>query len=122
MKVQRFLAEVLQPKAIGFYRHQQLLIFSIFMKSLFSKLISTLLISAFVSTILCAQSALPEPWITNRKVDHLTIGDGKVFLTGDFEWFGTHHGDGLAVFNNELTHDNGYPSDYNARLSISDDA
>jgi hypothetical protein len=91
------------------------------MKPFTTKFVSSLFIGMVIVTTLCGQPALPEPWFTNRRVDNLATGDGKVFIRGG-EWFGTQNGNGLAVFNNELTHDSSYPSSYSVRLSIPDDA
>lgn len=78
---------------------------------------------AFISTTLCAQSPLPEALVTNGGVRGITRGDGKVFLSGYFDWVGPSYGYGAAVFNTSLTHDDSYPTiGKELRAAVADDA
>ena len=68
----------------------------------------------FVLCFLCAhaaiaQTAQPGTWIPNGRVKNITRGDGKIFLSGDFNWFGEYYGGAAAVLNTDLSHDSSYP-------------
>jgi gliding motility-associated-like protein len=93
------------------------------MKPLITKFVCALFMNLASFTILSAQSALPEPWVTNGAVRHIARGDGKVFLSGGFDWVGPSYGSGAAIFNTTLTHDNSYPRiDKDLRTAVADDA
>jgi len=70
-----------------------------------------------------AQTALQDSWITNRKVNHIATGDGKVMLMGEFDWFGPAYYGGTASFSNTLVEDESFPKIKEEVLTaISDDA
>lgn len=86
----------------------------------------TLTITAFLFGLIAlkAQTALENTWVPNYRVNHVSLGDGKVFMSGDFDWFGTPYEPGIAIFDNQLAHDNSYSfaDNIGARSSVSDGA
>src|SRR5687768_13064344 len=51
----------------------------------------------------------PAVWITNNDVEQMTRGDGKIFMCGDFNWWGTKHPSSGVVFDGNLELDGSYP-------------
>lgn len=86
------------------------------------KTLSFLFACLLTVVVLKAQTALEEPWFPDNRVKQITRGDGKIFMSGDFTWFGPSYNSSIAIFNNELAHDSSYPVDdkYGVRNSVSD--
>jgi len=70
-----------------------------------------------------SQTADPNAWMPDGRVRHITRGDGKIFLSGEFRWFGEIYGGNIPVLNLDLSHDDTFPKiQYRATRSIADDA
>jgi gliding motility-associated-like protein len=71
--------------------------------------ISTILLLFLLYGSAYAQQALENTWTPDNRVNDMTFGDGKIFLAGNFTWFGEPYNSSVAVFNTSLSHDTGYP-------------
>lgn len=70
-----------------------------------------------------SQNANPGTWLPNRDVSHITGGNGKVFLNGEFDWFGEPYDGYAPVLNLDLSHDAAFPLNPNrVQYAIPDDA
>lgn len=70
-----------------------------------------------------AQTARKDSWITDGEVNYISKGDGKIFLTGGFSWFGPAYYSGSLLFSTELVQDESFPKIEEEIFSaISDDA
>lgn len=88
------------------------------MKSLFGLLTGILL-----CIVANAQSAQPDTWIPNDRVQHMTAGDGKVFLSGYFNWVGEIYGNNAPILNTDLSQDSTFPKvTFPVEEAIPDDA
>lgn len=69
------------------------------------------LLSLFLVTSVAAyaQEATGDSWTPNNKVHSITYGDDKVFIAGDFDWFGEHIESQAFVFTPSLGEVSGYP-------------
>lgn len=56
-----------------------------------------------------AQEASGTSWTPNNKVNSITYGDNKVFISGDFDWFGARVESQAFVFTPTLAEVSGYP-------------
>jgi len=80
-----------------------------------------LFLSAYVAST--AQSTQPDTWVPNGRVRHMTQGDGKVFLAGDFNWVGEAYSNNAPVLNTDLSLDSTYPKvTFPIEEAIPDDA
>jgi len=70
-----------------------------------------------------SQTANTGTWVPDARVRHMTRGDGKIFLSGDFRWFGEPYGGEAPVLNLDLSHDASFPLvNFPVEGAIPDDA
>lgn len=66
-----------------------------------------------IPTFLFGQSpsltSLPESWITDSYIQSLTVGEGKAFVTGSFNWVGPYSGGGVLFDQATFTNDSSFP-------------
>lgn len=94
------------------------------MKCLTKIHLSLLLVLVFNFLSAQDRESIPELARANGEVSYMTRGDGKIFLSGGFDWFGgDKYSSVVAVFNDQLEHDASYAVDnFLVRKVVSDDA